>query len=107
MDQKTFMAKMQDLLEREDELTLDMSLDDIDEWDSLSFVAFLAMVSPLGKYSFICQAEIGDVFSIHIFRVSVPPALRSTSPKVIVCAATHSAIAMKAPTKYSFNLFIS
>ena len=43
MDQKTFITKMQDLLEREDELKLDMSLADIDEWDSLSFVAFLAM----------------------------------------------------------------
>ena len=43
MDQKTFMAKMQELLEREDELELDMSLEEIEEWDSLSFVAFLAM----------------------------------------------------------------
>lgn len=43
MDQKTFITKMQELLEREDELALDIPLEDIDEWDSLSFVAFLAM----------------------------------------------------------------
>lgn len=45
-----FLEKMQDLLDCEQEVTMDVVLDSIDEWDSLSFVAFIAMAkSSYGK----------------------------------------------------------
>lgn len=69
MDQKTFMEKMQDLLEREDELNLDMSLEDIDEWDSLSFVAFLAMADKVPGNRATPEAirdakTVGDLYAL-------------------------------------------
>jgi len=38
-----FLEKMQDLLDCEQEVKMDTDLSSIDEWDSLSFVAFIAM----------------------------------------------------------------
>ncbi len=69
MDQKTFMAKMQELLEREDKLAFDMPLDDIDEWDSLSYVAFLAMADKVTGNRATPEAirnakTIGDLFAL-------------------------------------------
>lgn len=44
MTEQDFITKMQeDVLDTEEELTMDMALDDIEEWDSLSFVSFVAM----------------------------------------------------------------
>ena len=40
-----FLKKMQDLIDCEQELTMDCLLNDIEEWDSLSFVSFLAMAN--------------------------------------------------------------
>ena len=40
---ENFLEKMQDLLDCEQEVKMDTVLDSIDEWDSLSFVAFIAM----------------------------------------------------------------
>ena len=67
MNQTTFMAKMQELLEREEELAFDMSLDEIDEWDSLSFAAFLAMADKVPGNNATPKAirgakTIGDLF---------------------------------------------
>lgn len=38
-----FLEKIQDVLDCEQEVKMDTVLDTIEEWDSLSFVAFIAM----------------------------------------------------------------
>ncbi len=44
MDSKTFLAKMQEeVLDTEMEISMDTLLGDIEEWDSLSVVSFIAM----------------------------------------------------------------
>ena len=40
-----FIEKMADMLDAEEEITMDTVLDELDEWDSLSFVSFLAMAN--------------------------------------------------------------
>lgn len=40
-----FIEKMVDMLDAEEEITMDTVLDELDEWDSLSFVSFLAMAN--------------------------------------------------------------
>lgn len=44
MTEQDFLAKFkEDVLDTDEEITLDMALDDIEEWDSLSVVSFIAM----------------------------------------------------------------
>ena len=43
--EKDFLEKMMDILDCEQEITMDSILSDIEEWDSLSFVSFLAMAN--------------------------------------------------------------
>lgn len=44
MTEKEFLKKMQDeVLDTENEVTMDTELATVEEWDSLSFVGFLAM----------------------------------------------------------------
>lgn len=45
MTVEEFKEQMQDLLNRDEEVELDENLDDIEEWDSLGYVAFLAMAA--------------------------------------------------------------
>ena len=40
-----FIEKMVDMLDSEEEITMETVLDELDEWDSLSFVSFLAMAN--------------------------------------------------------------
>ena len=47
MDEKVFLEKMTNLLDTEEDVTMASVLADIEEWDSLSFVSFLAMASSL------------------------------------------------------------
>lgn len=42
MTKAEFLEKLQDIFERDDEITEDMVLDDMDEWDSLSAMAVMA-----------------------------------------------------------------
>lgn len=44
MTREEFLIEMQDVLQRDDELTLDMFLVDIEEWDSLSIMATMAFL---------------------------------------------------------------
>ena len=44
MNEKEFMAKMKAILDNED-VTMDSELADIEEWDSLSIVSFVAMAN--------------------------------------------------------------
>lgn len=49
MTEQEFIEKMQDeVLDTDSEITLDMALADVEEWDSLSFVSFIAMAKELG-----------------------------------------------------------
>ena len=49
MIEKEFIEKMQeDVLDTDSDITLDMVLSDIEEWDSLSFVSFIAMAKESG-----------------------------------------------------------
>ena len=45
MSREDFLDQMLDVLNREDEINFDDRLEDIEEWDSLGYVAFLAMAS--------------------------------------------------------------
>ena len=45
MTEKLFLEKMTDILDAEEEVSMDMQLDDIEEWDSLSVVSYVAMVN--------------------------------------------------------------
>lgn len=47
--QENFLEKMVDLLDTEEEITMETVLEGIEEWDSLSFVSFLAMASAVVK----------------------------------------------------------
>ena len=44
MNREEFLTEMQDVLQREDELSFDMILDEIEEWDSLSKMATMAFL---------------------------------------------------------------
>lgn len=49
MDEQDFIEKLKDeVLDTDSELSLDMALDNLDEWDSLSFVSFIAMAKESG-----------------------------------------------------------
>lgn len=49
MHEQEFLEKMVDLMDTEDEITMDSILSDIDEWDSLSLVAFLSLCTKYAK----------------------------------------------------------
>lgn len=49
MNEKEFLEKMVDLMDAEDEITMDSTLSDIDEWDSLSLIAFLSLCTKYAK----------------------------------------------------------
>lgn len=44
MTNEEFLSKMQDVLQTEDELSLETVLDDLAEWDSLSVMATMAFL---------------------------------------------------------------
>ena len=48
MTQDEFIEKMVDILDYEGELKMDTGLEDLDEWDSLSILSFLA---EMGQYA--------------------------------------------------------
>ena len=49
MTEQEFIEKMKDeVLDTENDISLDMSLENIEEWDSLSFVSFIAMAKESG-----------------------------------------------------------
>lgn len=45
MTPEEFQERMLDVLNREEEVDLDANLDDIEEWDSMGYVAYLAMAA--------------------------------------------------------------
>ncbi len=49
MSEKEFLIKMADVIDTEELLSMDMNLDAIAEWDSLSYVSFMAMAVESSK----------------------------------------------------------
>ena len=45
MTKEIFLERMADILDEEDEITLDTNLSELDEWDSLSIVSYVAMAN--------------------------------------------------------------
>lgn len=45
MNEQDFLKKMLDILDTEKEINMQTTLVDLEEWDSLSFVSFLAAMS--------------------------------------------------------------
>ena len=44
MNREEFLVHMQDILQTDEELSFDMNLDDLEEWDSLSKMATVAFL---------------------------------------------------------------
>lgn len=49
MNEEEFMEKMIDLMDTEESIQMDTVLADIEEWDSLSYVSFLAWCAKAAK----------------------------------------------------------
>lgn len=49
MQELNFLEKMSEIMDTEAELSMDTKLKDIEEWDSLSYVAFLAFSATISK----------------------------------------------------------
>ena len=45
MTKEIFLERMADILDVEDEITLDTNLSELDEWESLSIVSYVAMAN--------------------------------------------------------------
>ena len=49
MTEQDFIKKMVDIMDTEDEITMDTPLAEIEEWDSLSHVGFLSLCASTAK----------------------------------------------------------
>lgn len=49
MNEQQFVAKMIELMDTEEKLTMDSDLVGLEEWDSLSYVSFLALCRTYSK----------------------------------------------------------
>ncbi len=49
MTENEFIKKMIDIMDTEDEIMMESVLDDIEEWDSLSYVGFLSLCASAAK----------------------------------------------------------
>ncbi len=64
MDEHKFLADLTELLDREEEISLDTNLEDIEEWDSLSYVSFIAIA--LSKYKVaVAKEEIKSAKTVN------------------------------------------
>ena len=60
MTKEEFLTEMQDVLQTETELTMETSLADLDEWDSLSMMATMAFLDQ----HFGVKVKIADLKSL-------------------------------------------
>lgn len=68
MTEQEFVKKMKDdVLDTERDISLDMVLNDMEEWDSLSFVSFIAMAKELGITRITRDAVNGAVTVRDLF----------------------------------------
>ncbi len=69
MSKEEFLEQMLDVLNREEEISLDDKLENIDEWDSLGYVAFLAMAAEYTEKSIRASEvrnakTVGDLYNL-------------------------------------------
>ncbi|MBR2141982.1 hypothetical protein [Anaerovibrio sp.] len=64
MSEQDFIDMMVELMDTEDEITIDSVLDELEDWDSLSYVVFLARCSKDAK-SHIEPQEVRDAKTIR------------------------------------------
>lgn len=69
MDEATFLVQLAELMDTEEELSMNKRLDDIEEWDSLSYVAFMAFAHNVFKRDIERQAvrqavNVGDLYKL-------------------------------------------
>ena len=62
MTEKDFLAKMLDILDYNGKLSMSTNLHDIEEWDSLSILTFLA---EMGRYASIKVDEVKKANTIN------------------------------------------
>lgn len=55
MNEQNFLTDLTDLLDTEEEISLDTNLEEIEEWDSLSYVSFIAIA--VSKYKISVSKE--------------------------------------------------
>lgn len=69
MDEEKFLVQLAELMDTEEELSMEKRLDDIEEWDSLSYVAFMAFAHNVFKRDIERQAvrqavSVGDLYKL-------------------------------------------
>ena len=65
MNEQEFLEKMKDeVLDTEADISLDMKLEDVEEWDSLSFVSFIAMAKESG-FSQVNRDSVNNAVTIQ------------------------------------------
>lgn len=63
MNKEEFLEKLQDVLERDEEITEDMVLGDIEEWDSLSAMALMAFFNNVLSITLL-PAEVREMKTV-------------------------------------------
>ena len=71
MSKEEFKEKILDVLNREEEVEMETKLSDVEEWDSLAYVAFLAMAAEFTdktiRASEVRGAEtVGDLYDLIV-----------------------------------------
>lgn len=65
MNEREFIEKMKDeVLDTESDITLDMTLENVKEWDSLSFVSFIAMAKESGLTQ-VNRDSVNRAITVH------------------------------------------
>lgn len=69
MDEEKFLVQLAELMDTEEGLSMEKRLDDIEEWDSLSYVAFMAFAHNVFKRDIERQAvrqavSVGDLYKL-------------------------------------------
>ena len=67
MEANEFLEKMVDILDTEEELTMETELSSLEEWDSLGILTFLAEMEPNAKASIKADAvkKAGTIADLH------------------------------------------
>lgn len=70
MTKEQFLAKMQeDVLDTDQEITMDSKLEELDEWDSLAFVSYIAMANTsagkkVDRATVQAAVTVGDLYTL-------------------------------------------
>ena len=64
MNEKEFIDKMIDIMDTEEKIDMDSNLADIEEWDSLSRISFLAFCRTISDKK-VAPAEVRDAKTIR------------------------------------------